>query len=170
MITMKKLFAVAMAALFLVGATALAMAQQTVGQQSKATADVIKMASAGIGDDVLLSYVQGSRAQFHLSADDIIALKEAKVGAPVIQAMIEHDSAAASSVAPSSAAAAPAKPLNPDPSVAPAPLVEVVPIAPGPGYEWAPGYWSWDGTTWVWIYGGWRPHVFFGMHRRGWWR
>jgi hypothetical protein len=41
----------------------------------------------------------------------------------------------------------------------PAPQVEVVPIAPGPGYVWTPGYWAWNGG-WVWVGGNWviRPH------------
>ncbi len=73
----------------------------------------------------------------------------------------------------------------PSPQVAPQPpgtvvgqapppqQVEVVPVAPGPDYVWAPGYWTWNGT-WVWIGGGWviRPHpgaVWIGGHwgRRG---
>ena len=37
--------------------------------------------------------------------------------------------------------------------------VEVVTVSPGPAYQWAPGYWSWNGA-WVWVGGGWiaRPH------------
>jgi hypothetical protein len=32
----------------------------------------------------------------------------------------------------------------------PPPLVEVVPVAPGPGYLWVGGRWGWVGTRWVW--------------------
>ena len=32
---------------------------------------------------------------------------------------------------------------------------EVVP-APRPGYVWAPGYWNWSGSQYVWIGGNWR--------------
>ena len=32
--------------------------------------------------------------------------------------------------------------------------VEVVTVSPGPAYQWAPGYWSWNGA-WVWVGGGW---------------
>ena len=41
----------------------------------------------------------------------------------------------------------------------PAPQVEVIGVAPGPGYYWVPGYWAWQGR-WVWIGGCWtiRPH------------
>jgi hypothetical protein len=35
----------------------------------------------------------------------------------------------------------------------PAPLVQVVPVAPRVGYVWTPGYWSWNGFRYVWIGG-----------------
>src|SRR6516164_7342508 len=37
--------------------------------------------------------------------------------------------------------------------VMPPPRVEVVPVAPGPGYNWVPGHWAWRGSGWVWIGG-----------------
>lgn len=37
----------------------------------------------------------------------------------------------------------------------PAPLVEVVPPQPGPGYAWINGYWGWDGQRYVWNRGSW---------------
>jgi hypothetical protein len=34
----------------------------------------------------------------------------------------------------------------------PAPIIETVPPPPpAPGYVWTPGYWSWNGVTWVWV-------------------
>jgi hypothetical protein len=36
--------------------------------------------------------------------------------------------------------------------VMPAPRVEVIPAAPGPGHNWVPGHWAWRGR-WVWIPG-----------------
>jgi hypothetical protein len=36
--------------------------------------------------------------------------------------------------------------------VMPAPRVEVIPVAPGAGYNWVPGHWAWRGG-WVWIAG-----------------
>jgi hypothetical protein len=36
----------------------------------------------------------------------------------------------------------------------PPPRYEVVP-APRRGYEWAPGYWNWDGRRHVWVAGHW---------------
>jgi hypothetical protein len=35
----------------------------------------------------------------------------------------------------------------------PAPRVEVVPKAPGAGYNWVPGHWAWRGARWDWIAG-----------------
>lgn len=44
----------------------------------------------------------------------------------------------------------------------PAPRVEVVP-APRAGYEWAPGYWNWNGHHHVWV-GGHYIHARAGYH------
>ena len=35
----------------------------------------------------------------------------------------------------------------------PAPVIEVVPPPPAPGYVWQPGYWSWNGVQYVWVPG-----------------
>jgi WXXGXW repeat (2 copies) len=35
----------------------------------------------------------------------------------------------------------------------PAPIVEVVPAAPGAGYNWVPGHWAWRGGAWFWVKG-----------------
>ena len=37
----------------------------------------------------------------------------------------------------------------------PAPLVENIPLCPGYGYVWTPGYWSWTGFQWLWVSGYW---------------
>jgi hypothetical protein len=40
----------------------------------------------------------------------------------------------------------------------PPPRVEIIPgVAPSPNHVWIPGYWMWNGTTFVWISGGWHP-------------
>lgn len=51
----------------------------------------------------------------------------------------------------------------------PAPLVEVVPVAPGPDYYWVGGCWEWRGR-WVWVGGRWavRPHPGAVWIRGGW--
>jgi len=35
----------------------------------------------------------------------------------------------------------------------PAPVVEVVPTLPGPGYVWLPGCWTWNGAAYIWAPG-----------------
>jgi hypothetical protein len=44
---------------------------------------------------------------------------------------------------------APARPPQP------APLVEAVPVAPGPGYHWVRGHYRWAGNHWFWVRGHW---------------
>jgi WXXGXW repeat (2 copies) len=40
----------------------------------------------------------------------------------------------------------------------PAPIVEVRPVAPGPGYVWVPGTYRWDRRAYIWAPGRWvRP-------------
>lgn len=38
----------------------------------------------------------------------------------------------------------------------PAERVEVVPVAPSPGYVWVKGHYKWEGGAWVWVPGHWR--------------
>ena len=55
---------------------------------------------------------------------------------------------------------------------APPPLRrEVVVAAPGPGFLWVPGYWSWHGR-WVWVGGSWvvGPHPHARWHAGHWQR
>ncbi|HEY4988296.1 MAG TPA: hypothetical protein VII09_00740 [Opitutaceae bacterium] len=67
----------------------------------------------------------------------------------------------------------------------PAPVVETVGIAPGPGFFWIGGYYHWSGARWVWYRGHYErpPHAgaawirpryeYRGGHRvyiRGYWR
>lgn len=58
----------------------------------------------------------------------------------------------------------------------PAPRYEPIPVAPGPGYLWIGGYWSWQVNRHVWIGGRWAlppaghvwvPHR-WDRGRRGW--
>lgn len=143
------------------GATA--QQSETPLPQARAKADLLKLAAAGVGDEVLLAYVENSKAAFHLSVDDIIALKDDKVGSSVIQAILNHDAPAS---APSASSPPAATGASADPAASPAPLVEAVPVAPGPDYQWMPGYWVWGNGGWVWVYGAWRPFGFFGWHHR----
>lgn len=48
---------------------------------------------------------------------------------------------------------APAHPRRPPP---PPPIVEVIPMAPAPGYHWVAGHYRWHAGQWVWTPGHWR--------------
>jgi hypothetical protein len=76
---------------------ALAFAQSAMDNSS-----VIKMAKAGLSDDVIVGSINGQPGQYKTSADDLIALKGAGVSDKVIAAMI---SKASGGGAPAAAAA-----------------------------------------------------------------
>lgn len=40
----------------------------------------------------------------------------------------------------------------------PAPQVEVIGVAPGPGYFWVGGWWTWNSSRYVWRPGYWSAH------------
>ena len=40
----------------------------------------------------------------------------------------------------------------------PAPQMEVIAVAPGPGFFWIGGYWNWVGSRHVWTGGHWEAH------------
>ncbi len=46
----------------------------------------------------------------------------------------------------------------------PAPVVEVVGVAPTPGYVWIHGYWNWVGGRHVWVNGYWTAPPHPGAH------
>src|SRR5205823_1600582 len=50
---------------------------------SPATAEVVRLAESGLGDEVVLSYVTNSQAAFNLSADDIVYLKDVGISEAV---------------------------------------------------------------------------------------
>ncbi|HWY78307.1 MAG TPA: hypothetical protein VN281_22010 [Verrucomicrobiae bacterium] len=71
------------------------------------TKEVIKMAKAGVGDDVLLTYVD-SAGTFNLGADEIVYLRDLGVSSQVMVAMIQHDSDIVSGALPLTMTAPPA--------------------------------------------------------------
>ena len=75
-----------------------AIAQTTMNNDS-----VIKMAKAGLSEDIILGSVNGQAGQYGTSADDLIALKSAGVSDKVIGAMIAK--ASGGGAAPTVAAA-----------------------------------------------------------------
>jgi hypothetical protein len=53
--------------------------------------EVVQLARAQVGDEVLLAYIENSPAVFDLKAGDILYLHDLGISAPVIAAMIRHD-------------------------------------------------------------------------------
>jgi len=161
--------------------------------------EVVRLAQSGVGDPVVLAFIGQSHSYYNLSGADITALNNAGVSSQILTAMLNHDSAlraqeqspspaAATMVAPQptvtqpgalSATAIPNQtPTTPviTRSEPPPPLVEVIPVSPGPDYLWTPGCWSWNGGAWIWIGGGWHYPVrpghawiggYWGGHGRG---
>ena len=50
---------------------------------------VIAMSEAGVDDEIIIAKIRTSQSAFHLSADQIIELKEARVNEQVIKAMVQ---------------------------------------------------------------------------------
>ena len=110
--------------------------------------EVVKMASAGTSDDVLLAYVQNSQSTFDLSADNVLYLKDVGLSSQVITAMLTRDQTLhnqGASYAYNQRAYAPtiAPPAEPAPvaaAPAPAPEAAPAPVAPAPAPAPAPTY------------------------------
>ena len=127
-----------------------AQAPQTYARIDQGTplgiADVKALAKAGVSEDVMINQIHTSRTIFHLSAADIIDLRDAGVTDKVINYMIDTPgSVGANTAAPSTVVVQQAPPPPP---------VETLVVAPGPGYVWIGGEWIWAGG-WVWRAGYW---------------
>ena len=119
------------------GATAPAAAAAPVNL-SPGAAEVARLAGSGVGDDVVLAYIQNSQAPFNLTADDVLYLKDIGLSPQVTSAMLTHDSTLRGQPQ-QYAPAAPAAPATPGPAAAPgsAPLTydwqtSGTPAAPAP--------------------------------------
>ena len=130
--------------------------------QPLAVADVKALARSGISDDVIISQIRNSRTVYHLSAADIIDLRDAGVSNRVIDFMINTPGIYGATPAPPANTVVVAQPPPPVP-------VETVVVAPGPDYIWIDGEWVWNGQ-WIWVGGHWGyppyPHA---VWVRGYW-
>jgi len=114
--------------------------------QPLSIADVKALAKAGISEDVIINQIKNSHTVFHLSAADIIDLRDAGVTDKIVNYMISTPSTAGANVEASSTVVV---------QQAPPPLpVETVVVAPGPDYVWVGGEWVWNGG-WFWHAGYW---------------
>jgi len=84
------------------GITCLANAQQIMDN-----AGVLKLEKAGLGDDLIVSTINGQPGKYSLTADDIIALKGAGASDKVISAMVAKNAGGPAAVPASAATAAP---------------------------------------------------------------
>lgn len=127
--------------------------------QPLTVSDVKELARAGVGDDIIISQIRSSRTVYHLSTAEIIDLKDSGAGERVIDFMINTPEQTDSAVVASESRSCP-----------PAPVLEPVLVAPGPGYVWVRGAWAWHGDHWVWHRGYWRhPHGWHGHGPRRHW-
>ena len=137
-------------------------------------ADVKALVRSGVSDDVIITQIQTTHSIFHLTASEIIDLRDSGVSDRLTNFMINSPNTVTPLPAPVVVPVAP-----------PAPPAEVYVTAPGPDYVWVGGEWSWDGVQWVWVGGHWilppRPHAVwvagyrwhdrYGWHySRGYWR
>ncbi len=106
---------------------------------SEPAAQVLKLAQAGVGDEVLLAYIRGVNAPFALTADNIITLNHDKISSVVLIAMLNHDHPVTAQSTQLSSSAQPASSIpNPDPSAVPG-----LSIYPVPPILWVHEPWEW---------------------------
>jgi hypothetical protein len=113
-------------------------------------ADVKVMTKLSFGPDVIIAQVRNSRTVFHMTAANIIDLKNSGVSDQVVDFLISTpNSIAGSTPVPEPQTNPPTAQTPPPP-----PPAETQPPAPGPDYAWVDGDWVWNGG-WVWVGGHW---------------
>src|SRR5437764_9238323 len=75
------------------GANAAPATSSGAANLSAAAAEVIRLSGSGVGEDVVLAYVQNSQAPFSLSVDDVLYLKDVGLSSAVISGMLNRDAA-----------------------------------------------------------------------------
>jgi hypothetical protein len=92
----------------------LAICALAICQASLDNATILKLVKAGIGEDTIVGMVNQQQGRYALSADDIIALKNAGVSDKILSAMIVRNGAgAAPSTPPVAASSTPSNPPAP---------------------------------------------------------
>ena len=72
-------------------AAAAASAAPLPSDLAPSAAEIVKLAQSGVGDDVVLAFIKNSQAPYHLSAENILSLKNAGLSSKVLAAMVKHD-------------------------------------------------------------------------------
>src|SRR5262245_58341940 len=60
---------------------------------SPAAVEVVKLAESGVGEDVILAYVQNSQDPFNLGTDAVLYLRDLGLSSQAITAMLNRDAA-----------------------------------------------------------------------------
>src|SRR5882724_6224937 len=60
---------------------------------SPAASEAIRLSESGVGEEVVVAYIQNSQASFNLSADHLLYLKDLGLSPAVVTAMLTHDNA-----------------------------------------------------------------------------
>jgi len=134
-----------------------------------AIADVIRLAESGVGDDVVLAYIQNSQATFNLGADNVLYLRDVGVSSVVITAMLNHDTMLRNEAPPNPNNVPPVQepPLPPVQEEAPPAYSSTPPPEANYFYSDLSPYGTWvelAGVGWCWqprtvlINHGWRPY------------
>jgi hypothetical protein len=84
----------------------------TIAQQTITNDTVLKLAKAGLGDDVIVNMVNTQPSSFSVTTDDLIALKTGGVSDKVIAAMVSRSAAPAPAAALTTSAAPVAGPVH----------------------------------------------------------
>jgi outer membrane lipoprotein SlyB len=125
--------------------------------QPLAVADVKALAQAKVGDDIIISQIRNSHTVYHLSAADIIDLRNSGVSETVINFMINTPSTVGATSETTQGTTTYISQAPPPP-----PVESVTVVAPGPDYVWIGGEWVWNGG-WFWVGGHWgyppHPHA-----------
>jgi outer membrane lipoprotein SlyB len=140
--------------------------------QPLAVADVKALVRAGVSDDVIINQIQNSRTVYHLTAADIIDLRNSGVSDKVVNFMINTPNTISNTVQSTTTVV-----QQPPPP----PATDTYVVAPGPDYVWVGGEWAWNGGGWYWVGGHWvyppHPHAIWvsgryghGRYYRGYWR
>ncbi len=130
--------------------------------------DLVKMAKAGVDDEVMLAYVNSAPPDtYRLSSDDIVMLKDLGVSSDVITAVLNHENGAASKATPLIADTT-KEVLAPTPKTPPPPLPDN--LDESYFYDALQPYGNWvaiDGS-WCWVPNAstmdpdWRPYATHG--------
>ena len=127
---------------------------------SPGLSEVVKLAQAGVGEEVILAYVEKYSGRFEVGADQILYLNDLGVSGTVITSMLKHDGVTEANLA-AAATATNAAPLMPvQPGEQPPPAQVATSVAPPPTstevsyfYDTLSPYGSWvylSGYGWCW--------------------